>query len=68
MLSEIEAALDTGRLFIVMANGARWQARRNGKTKLWVTRPEEFSIPFKVGLRTCGRIDHNWKPEHYEIR
>lgn len=26
------------------------RVRRNGKTKLWKTRPEEFEIPVKYGL------------------
>jgi hypothetical protein len=30
--------------------------RRNGKTQTWVTRPNDFRIPVKYGLRTCGAI------------
>ncbi len=35
-------------------NCARW--RRNGKTKLWKTRPTEFRVPIKWGLKTCGYL------------
>jgi|6_EtaG_2_1085325.scaffolds.fasta_scaffold48392_1 hypothetical protein len=30
--------------------------RRNGKTKTWITRPEEFSVPVKRGLREYGYL------------
>jgi len=32
--------------------------RRNGRTKTWKTRPDQFSIPVKYGLHSYGRIDH----------
>lgn len=35
------------------------RVRRNGKTKTWKTRPDEFKIPVKYGLRECAYIDHN---------
>lgn len=35
------------------------RARRNGKTKTWKTRPEEFKIPAKHGLKECFYIDNN---------
>ena len=35
----------------------RW--RRNGKTKLWKTRPTHFRIPVKYGLYDYGYIDHD---------
>ncbi len=35
----------------------RW--RRNGATKVWKTRPGEFSIPVKYGLRSYAYITHN---------
>lgn len=38
--------------------------RRNGKTKLWTTRPMEFLIPIKRGMRIYSHIEHdnaaNW--------
>lgn len=30
--------------------------RRNGETKLWKTRPDEFRVPVKFGLRRCAYI------------
>ena len=40
------------------------RARRNGKTKTWKTRPDEFSIPVKYGLKVYFNITqldaHNW--------
>ena len=35
------------------------RCRRNGKTKTWKTRPEEFKIPVKYGLKDCFYIDQN---------
>ena len=32
--------------------------RRNGKTKLWKTRPNEFKIPVKYGMYDYGYITH----------
>lgn len=32
----------------------RW--RRNGKTQTWKTRPDEFRVPVKFGLRGYGNI------------
>jgi hypothetical protein len=34
------------------------RCKRNGKTKIWVTRPDEFKIPVKHGLRDCFYIDN----------
>ncbi len=40
------------------------RVRRNGKTKLWKTRPNEFKIPYKFGLYDYGYITekdaNNW--------
>lgn len=59
--SEIEAALDAGHLEACVNSSKQrwWKLRRNGMTKTWKTRPQEFRIPVKCGLRTCGVIDHN---------
>jgi hypothetical protein len=57
-LQEIEAALTAGHVFARMSNGREWQARRNGATKTWKSRPGEFRIPVKAGFRACGYIDH----------
>lgn len=40
-------------------DGSRLRARRNGKTKTWKTRPEEFKIPCKYGLYEYFYIDQN---------
>jgi len=37
----------------------RLRVRRNGSTKTWKTRPEEFKIPVKYGLYEHGYIDQN---------
>jgi hypothetical protein len=40
------------------------RAKRNGRTKYWKTRPTEFKIPVKHGLRDCFYITqdncHEW--------
>jgi hypothetical protein len=33
-----------------------WKCRRNGRTQLWKTRPDDFRIPVKTGFRACGQI------------
>ena len=30
--------------------------RRNGATQTWVTRPDDFRVPIKFGLKTCSAI------------
>ena len=30
--------------------------RRNGSTQTWKTRPEEFSVPVRYGMRSTGYI------------
>ena len=54
--TQAEALLDGGALSARMSNGRYWRLRRNGATKRWVTRPAEFRIPVKAGLRACGYI------------
>jgi hypothetical protein len=56
---EIETALAQGNLWVLMGNGNYWRLRRNGKTQFWKTRPNEFSIPVKAGLRATGRVTHD---------
>ena len=36
--------------------GDHW--RRNGATKTWKTRPDEFRVPIKYGFRQCYAITH----------
>jgi hypothetical protein len=31
--------------------------RRNGQTQTWKTRPLEFSVPVKFGLKSCARLN-----------
>jgi hypothetical protein len=38
--------------------GKIYRHRRNGKTQTWVTRPDEFRVPVKYGLRGYGNITH----------
>lgn len=35
------------------------RCKRNGKTKIWKTRPNEFKIPVKHGLYNYFYIDQN---------
>jgi hypothetical protein len=39
-------------------NGTCYVHRRNGRTQTWKTRPGEFRIPVKYGLRDYGQITH----------
>lgn len=39
---------------VPLVNVIKW--RRNGKTKTWKTRPDEFKIPIKHGLYSFGYI------------
>lgn len=54
--AEAETALDAGCLFAVMRSGALWRVRRNGRTQTWKTRPDDYRIPVKAGLRSTGRL------------
>lgn len=49
------------------ADGSRLRCRRNGKTKVWKTRPDDFEIPVKHGMYAYGYIhNHNcyeWEGE-----
>jgi len=55
-LADIETALAAGSLWVAMNNGRWWNARRNGATKTWKTRPSEFHVPIKFGLRGTARL------------
>ena len=37
-------------------DGSPLRARVNGKVKTWKTRPEDFRVPMKYGLRDCFYI------------
>lgn len=32
------------------------QWRRNGKTQVWVTRPNDYRVPIKYGLKRCSQL------------
>jgi hypothetical protein len=55
----VEQALERGFIWALMGNGRYWRLRRNGATKTWKTRPNEFRIPVKAGLKSCGYLDHD---------
>jgi hypothetical protein len=46
-------------------DGSPLRIRVNGKCKLWKTRPDEFRLPCKHGLKTCFYITesnaHEWR-------
>ena len=67
---DIERALADRKLFVRMRNGNNWRVRRNGNTQRWATRPDEFRIPCKAGLRLTFQItpaDLPTFPLHYVI-
>jgi len=44
------------------ADGTPVRCRVNGRCKVWKTRPDEFRLPVKWGLKTCFYIElHNAK-------
>ena len=59
-IAYFEKALDSGRVEIAMVGGNWWKARRNGKTRRWVTDPMRFEIPMKVGLKRFMTFDNSW--------
>ena len=61
---EIEAILDAGKLGVKTRSGRVWRARRNGRTQTWKTRPGEFRIPAKAGLRDTFQITH-WETANF---
>ena len=58
--TEIEIALDTGKLQCRWGNGKWYNVRRNGQTKLWKRNPERFAIPCKTGFRDFFTISTHW--------
>ena len=55
---QIESALERGDLWAAMRNGRYWKARRNGATQRWKTRPFDYRIPVKAGLKSYGDVTH----------
>jgi hypothetical protein len=67
--AEIETALDQGRLEILVGPDRWWRVRRNGRTQTWKTRPGEFRIPIKAGLRVYAAItDLNMDSGTFRVR
>ena len=76
-LGYIENSLYNGELWAAMRNGRYWKLRRNGKTQTWKTRPDDYRIPVKCGLKTCGEVTHrsavalisdsNWRAADYVV-
>ena len=52
----IEAILDSGKLYACMRNGNWWRLRRNGKTQTWKTDATRVRIPVKAGLKAYYAI------------
>ena len=48
------------------ADGTPVRARRNGKTQTWKTKPDDFRIPVKYGLKTCFNI-HQLNAKMWEV-
>lgn len=47
------------------ADGTPLRGRVNGKVILWKTRPLEFRVPMKYGLKTCFYITEGNAKEWY---
>jgi hypothetical protein len=52
------------------ADGSALRARCNGTVKTWKTRPYDFRVPVKHGLKKCFYItnvkgDHSWTPDDW---
>ena len=41
------------------SDGTPLRCRANGQCKTWKTRPKEFRLPVKYGLKDCFYITHN---------
>jgi len=41
------------------ADGTPLRARKTGSVKTWATRPNDFRLPMKHGLKQCFYIDQN---------
>ena len=66
-LEDLETALDSGKLFVAMNNGAWWQARRNGATRRWVRAPARYRIPIKYGFRGYDAITEASIQHYYRV-
>lgn len=60
MVTKEQAMAATHRQNFTKTVGAKvYTARVNGACKTWKTRPNEFRLPMKYGLKECFYIDHN---------
>lgn len=50
------------------ADGSAVRCRVNGKCKVWKTRPDDFRLPVKYGLRECFYITPANADEWYIAR
>ena len=48
------------------SDGTPVRCRVNGQCKTWKTRPEEFRLPVKHGLRDCFYIENHNADEWYD--
>lgn len=64
--TQVETALDAGQLWATMRNGRYWKLRRNGRTQTWKTRPMDFRIPVKAGLRSYASVTEGDSIVHIE--
>jgi hypothetical protein len=55
---DFEQSLAAGNVYVAAGGGRYWLARRNGATKFWKTRPLDWSVPIKYGLREWARVTH----------
>lgn len=59
--ASLAASLSHGTILYHMreknSDGSPVRCRINGKCKLWKTRPDEFRLPVKYGLKTCFYIN-----------
>ena len=57
--AEADKAIDAGNIKALSAHKTWWKCRRNGMTKTWKTRPDEYSIPIKIGSKDYSYITQN---------
>lgn len=48
------------------SNGTPMRVRVTGKVQTWKTRPNDFKIPVKYGLRECGYVDNMYNCNYAE--
>lgn len=59
MITKYSTASEFHHISAKNADGTPLRARRNGATKTWKTRPNEFRIPAKHGLYDYFYIDQD---------